>query len=178
MTQPCTWLTKSLVFEQLKQTGSVEGLPRGLTVQRSASIKSNSTSSPPPSSRGVHTPPSPTQTGRHTHAQSYMPPTAESVRSRSRSPPEEPTRRNHSVDKTQPATRTPSEKPSASRVSGHTSSPTRPAGEPRTYSTMELSTIDQKWGKLYESDGKPTQRLGQFFRGLANHIVSFGPMEW
>jgi len=36
---------------------------------------------------------------------------------------------------------------------------------------MELSTIDQKWGRLFENDGKPTQRLGQFLRGLANHIV-------
>jgi hypothetical protein len=41
----------------------------------------------------------------------------------------------------------------------------------RTYSTTELSTIDQKWGRLFNSDGTPTQRLGAFLRGLANHIV-------
>jgi hypothetical protein len=41
----------------------------------------------------------------------------------------------------------------------------------RTYSTTELSTIDQKWGRLFDSDGTPTQRLGDFLRGLANHIV-------
>lgn len=42
----------------------------------------------------------------------------------------------------------------------------------RTYSTTELSTIDQKWGRLFDSDGNTTTRLGQFLRGLANHIVS------
>lgn len=47
----------------------------------------------------------------------------------------------------------------------------RPSGAPRTFSTVELSTIDQKWGRLFDSDEKPTQRLGQFLRGLANHIV-------
>jgi hypothetical protein len=36
---------------------------------------------------------------------------------------------------------------------------------------MELSTIDQKWGRLFNNEGNPTQRLGQFLRGLANHIV-------
>jgi hypothetical protein len=42
----------------------------------------------------------------------------------------------------------------------------------RTYSTTELSTIDQKWGRLFDRDGNATTRLGQFLRGLANHIVS------
>jgi hypothetical protein len=37
---------------------------------------------------------------------------------------------------------------------------------------MELSTVDQKWGRLFDNEGNPTQRLGQFLRGLANHIVS------
>lgn len=42
-------------------------------------------------------------------------------------------------------------------------------------SSVELSTIDQKWGRLFDTEGNPTQRLGQFLRGLANHIVS---SEW
>lgn len=37
---------------------------------------------------------------------------------------------------------------------------------------VELSTIDQKWGRLFDMEGNPTQRLGQFLRGIANHIVS------
>jgi hypothetical protein len=48
--------------------------------------------------------------------------------------------------------------------------PTRPAVG-RTYSTVELSTIDQKWGRLFDIEGNPTPRLGQFLRGLANHLV-------
>jgi hypothetical protein len=39
-------------------------------------------------------------------------------------------------------------------------------------SSVELSTIDQKWGRLFDTEGNPTQRLGQFLGGLANHIVS------
>lgn len=31
-----------------------------------------------------------------------------------------------------------------------------------------------RWGTLFDSQGIPTQRLGEFLRGLANHIVSFG----
>jgi hypothetical protein len=45
----------------------------------------------------------------------------------------------------------------------------------RTYSTAELSTIDQKWGRLFDSEGTPTKRLGQFLRGLANHIINDFP---
>ena len=63
----------------------------------------------------------------------------------------------------------PLEKPSGVRFSDR-SMPTRQSAA-RSYSTTELSTIDQKWGRLFDSEGNPTQRLGQFLRGLANHIV-------
>jgi hypothetical protein len=66
--------------------------------------------------------------------------------------------------------RSPLETPSGVRFSDR-SMPTRPSAG-RSYSTTELSTIDQKWGRLFDSEGVPTQRLGQFLRGLANHIVS------
>jgi hypothetical protein len=36
----------------------------------------------------------------------------------------------------------------------------------------DLSPVDQQWGSLFNIDGKPTQRLGQVLRGLANYIVS------
>ncbi|TVY48373.1 hypothetical protein LOCC1_G000943 [Lachnellula occidentalis] len=42
--------------------------------------------------------------------------------------------------------------------------------EPRR-KTLELSTIDLKWGTLFSSEGIPTERLGQFLRGLANYMV-------
>lgn len=47
----------------------------------------------------------------------------------------------------------------------------RPALSGRTFSTAELTTIDQKWGTLFGADREPTGRLGQVLRGLANHLV-------
>lgn len=45
---------------------------------------------------------------------------------------------------------------------------------------LEASLLDQKWGRLFDSEGKPTQRLGCFLRGLANHIVGIhvGHPNW
>ncbi len=63
----------------------------------------------------------------------------------------------------------PLDKPSGVRWSER-NLPTRPAVG-RSYSTAELSTVDQKWGRLFDSEGSPTTRLGAFLRGLANHIV-------
>jgi hypothetical protein len=64
----------------------------------------------------------------------------------------------------------PLDKPSGAsvRFSEHTPA-IRP--QPGRVPTMELSTIDQKWGRLFDNDGQPTTRLGQFLRGLANHII-------
>ena len=64
----------------------------------------------------------------------------------------------------------PLDKPSGVRFNDR-GVPVRPAMS-RTFSQLELSTIDQKWGRLFENDGTPTKRLGEFLRGLANHIVS------
>lgn len=47
----------------------------------------------------------------------------------------------------------------------------RPGATIRTFSTVELSTIDQKWGRLFEGEHTATLRLEQFLKGLANHIV-------
>lgn len=64
----------------------------------------------------------------------------------------------------------PLEKPAGVRFSDRTI-PTRSAVG-RTFSSLELSAVDQKWGRLFDSEGNPTPRLGQFLIGLANHIVS------
>ncbi|KAI9055854.1 hypothetical protein LZ554_000793 [Drepanopeziza brunnea f. sp. 'monogermtubi'] len=165
---------KREVFEQLKQTGAVEMPSQAPPVHREGS---SDTSSPPPTARRVYTPPSPTQKSRQTYAQSYMPPTVESVRSSPGSPLEEPAGGNRFADRQPLAPSSPPDKPSGVRFSDR-GVPTRPAGGNRTYSTMELSTIDQKWGRLFETDGKPTKRLGQFFRGLANYIIEeFSPKK-
>ena len=143
---------------------------QGPPMQREPSNKSSSTSSPPPTARRVYTPPSPIQTGRQTHTQPFAPPPVDPMRSHPGSPLEEPLGGNRFADRGPPPSSSP-EKPSGVRFSDR-SAAARPTGN-RTFSTTELSTIDQKWGRLFENDGKPTQRLGQFLRGLANHIASF-----
>lgn len=140
---------KKELVEHLKQTGNVDEQPRAPSLQRAPSNNTSSTSSPPPTNRGAYTPPSPTQPLRPATA---IPPPMEPVRS----PPSSPL-----------------EKPSGVRFSDRTM-PNRP-GASRTFSTVELSTIDQKWGRLFDSEGRPTTRLGQFLRGLANHIIEDFP---
>lgn len=41
----------------------------------------------------------------------------------------------------------------------------------KTFSTADLSILDQKWGALFDNDMEPTTRLGQVWRGIANYIV-------
>ncbi|KUJ18293.1 uncharacterized protein LY89DRAFT_45107 [Mollisia scopiformis] len=135
---------KKELLEHLKQTGSIDDQTRAPPMQRDPSNKSSSTSSPPPTARRVYTPPSPTIPVK-TNAAPYA---AEPIRS----PP-----------------RSPQEKASGVRFSDREFSSRPTAG--RTYSTTELSTIDQKWGRLFDRDGNATTRLGQFLRGLANHII-------
>ena len=134
-------------MEHFKQTGGVEEPARAPPpMQRQRSKESSSTSSPPPSTRRVYTPPSPAQPPPRT---SYPPPPPMQS---ARSPPGSPL-----------------DKPSNARFSD-ARGPPRPVPTGRSYSTAELSAVDHKWGKLFDQ-GKPTQRLGQFLRGLANHIV-------
>ena len=135
-------------MEHLKQTGTpVDDQPKAPPLQRAPSNRSSSTSSPPPTARKVYTPPSPVQSSKTT------------------------------VNMTQPSDAATSQpgSPSGVRFTDRPL-PTRPSGASRNYSSLELSTIDQKWGRLFDNEGNPTQRLGQFLRGLANHLVSFPAM--
>jgi hypothetical protein len=137
--------------DRLNQSNVVEDELEAPPLQRAPSNKSqSSSSSPPPTARGVYTPPSPTQATRPGYVvpPSFPPPPSEPIRS----PPSSPL-----------------DKPSGVRFSDR---PLPRPGGARTYSTLELSTIDQKWGRLFSNEGDPTERLGQFLRGLANHIVS------
>ncbi|KAG4031658.1 hypothetical protein MFRU_008g00230 [Monilinia fructicola] len=148
---------KRELFDHLKQTGGFDDQPRASYMQREQSERSDSTNqSPTPSdNRRVYTPPSPTSTTKP----SFPPPPTEPMRS----PPASPS----------------SDKPFArfnDRDRGYNDRPAQKVH--RTYSTVELSTIDQKWGRLFDSDSRPTERLGQFLRGLANHIVDdFAPKK-
>ncbi|CAG8983974.1 hypothetical protein HYALB_00008835 [Hymenoscyphus albidus] len=150
LTEQITERVKKELVEHLKQTGSVDGQTRDENMQREHS-RSSSSPSPPP--RRVYTPPSPIQSTRT----AYGPP-----------PP---------MDSRKSPLVSPLEKSSGVRFSDREPR-TRPAPSGRTYSTVELSTIDQKWGRLFDNHGTPTQRLGAFLRGLANHIVDdFSPKK-
>jgi hypothetical protein len=46
----------------------------------------------------------------------------------------------------------------------------RPKPPDRDATVTEMTTLERIWGKLFE-DGKPTNRLGQFLRGIALHLV-------
>lgn len=47
----------------------------------------------------------------------------------------------------------------------------RPKGPPRLSTGKEETTLERIWGQLFDEEGHPTARLGQFLRGLAVHIV-------
>ena len=128
------------------KTGSVNEQPKeqpqSEPLQRASS--NSSSASQPPTNRGLYTPPSPTRPSRPT---TVIPPPM------SRSPPSSPL-----------------EKPSGVRFSDR-AIPTRP-GPARICSAAGVSSVvDEKWGRLIDSEGNPTSRLGQFLRGLANHII-------
>ncbi|KAL9036626.1 MAG: hypothetical protein Q9180_004191 [Flavoplaca navasiana] len=51
------------------------------------------------------------------------------------------------------------------------SSNTRPKGPVRLSTMTEETTLEKIWGQLFNEEGRPTPRLGQFLRGLAVHII-------
>ncbi|KAH0555840.1 hypothetical protein GP486_006215 [Trichoglossum hirsutum] len=58
--------------------------------------------------------------------------------------------------------------PAASSDSG----PMRPRPSRASTSGGEPTALDRTWGKLFDSNGNPTSRLGELLRGLANHIIA------
>lgn len=47
----------------------------------------------------------------------------------------------------------------------------RPMAPSRNVTATEMSTLERIWGKFFDN-GKPTERLDQFLRGIAVHLVS------
>lgn len=48
----------------------------------------------------------------------------------------------------------------------------RPKGPSRLSTGKGETTLEKIWGQLFDEEGHPTVRLGQFLRGLAVHLVS------
>lgn len=47
----------------------------------------------------------------------------------------------------------------------------RPKGPVRLSTGHDATLVEKAWGQLYDEDGAPTARLGQFLRGIANHLI-------
>ncbi|KAL8940530.1 MAG: hypothetical protein Q9211_002233 [Gyalolechia sp. 1 TL-2023] len=47
----------------------------------------------------------------------------------------------------------------------------RPKGPARLSTAKEVTTLERIWGQLFDEEGRPTPRLGQFLRGLAVHLI-------
>lgn len=62
-------------------------------------------------------------------------------------------------------------RPSSPLSQASESSCTRPKGPTRLSTSKEETILEKIWGQLFDEDGHPTPRLGQFLRGLAVHIV-------
>ena len=62
---------------------------------------------------------------------------------------------------------------SVSDRSAEDSDPSRKRPPPgrRTMTNEEETVVEKMWQPLFDSEGKPTARLGQFLRGLAVHLV-------
>jgi hypothetical protein len=54
----------------------------------------------------------------------------------------------------------------------HERSIPRPTAPPRMPTDSDLTPIERRWQHLFDPQGQPTPRLGEFLRGLAIHLVS------
>lgn len=54
--------------------------------------------------------------------------------------------------------------------------PRRPTIPVSASSSEEVTTLEKIWQPLFDVNGEPTPRLGQFLRGVALHIVSAGEL--
>lgn len=48
---------------------------------------------------------------------------------------------------------------------------TRPKGPKRLSTRQDPTILEKIWGTLFDDEGKPTPRLGQFLRGIAIHLI-------
>ena len=159
------------VIQQLKTTGDT-GTP--LTATRNAfppppTNKTNTASQYPPPSpsprsggspqmpqRTVYTPPSP---HKHSEHHDFEPDSPE-------------TRPTTTAENSTSPFREPEDKRPPSRISmASETRETRPKAPERISTSGEETTLERIWGPLFDDEGRPTLRLGQFLRGLAVHLV-------
>ncbi|KAI9718264.1 MAG: hypothetical protein M1812_004254 [Candelaria pacifica] len=152
------------VLARLQAAGSENNVaPPSASHPPPPSVRSDSESSTSPTmtSRNIHTPPSPHQTQR------AEPPSFDSVPAFAAVPGPAPL----SPKETPVALPNDKGMPSpSSDASSVGSSSVRPKVS-RLSTDKEQTPLEKFWGALFDEDARPTPRLGQFLRGLANHII-------
>jgi len=114
--------------------------------------------SPPMPTRDVYTPPSPQ---KHSDHPAHGSPEQTSAVPHG-SPPTPPDPSSSHFEDRRPPSRV-----SVSNEAGNS----RPKGPTRLSTSKQETTLEKIWGQLFDEEGLPTARLGQFLRGLAVHIV-------
>lgn len=143
------------VIDSLKESGITGSVP----VPKPQSPTSSTSASFPP--RDVYTPPSPDR--RDVPTRSSNSPDLSShdgERFTSSTTPRNGDQRRQRTMST-----------SSSNTGTEAGSRQRPAPAERQATEVEYTTLEKIWQPLFGVDGLPTVRLGQFLRGLANHIV-------
>jgi hypothetical protein len=144
---------KKSVLEEIKMSAAgnaTQAQPVHVTPQYVPPSPASTSASVPP--RDVYTPPSPKR-----HGSSHSSPSPEEL-------PREPLF-DGSHD-----TPTPRQGRSAPIDIPGERLPTRPAPAPRM-ATEDYTPIEKMWQRLFDQDGQPLPRLGNFLRGLALHLV-------
>lgn len=119
---------------------------------------SSVSASSPPMQRSMFTPPSP-----HKY-QEY--PRRESPEFRSAGP-----QGSHESPRESPKSQFKERRTSSPYSESNESGYTRPKGPTRLSTGRDETTLEKIWGQLFDEEGNPTAKLGQFLRGLAVHIV-------
>ncbi|KPI43379.1 uncharacterized protein AB675_6863 [Cyphellophora attinorum] len=129
------------VIQQLKAS-NISG--PGVSPSIAPDARSSAAGSPPPDRGSVYTPPSPGKTSGLGVDMSgaTVPPTVSHA-----SPP-------------------------LSQASNAEEDPTsRPRGPQRISTSGDMTVVEKIWGTLFNEQGDPTPRLGQFLRGIAMHLI-------
>lgn len=157
------------VIKQLRTSGIEAGTPIQPTHQRypppptttyqpTPQSPSTASNTSPPMTRNVYTPPSPHKHNDYEYgspeSQPYQP-------ARPPSPREPPI--SQFADKRPPSR--------VSQNSDMSNTRTQAQKPVRIPSSQEETTLEKIWGCLFDDEGHPTVRLGQFLRGLAIHLV-------
>ncbi|PLB55694.1 hypothetical protein P170DRAFT_375638 [Aspergillus steynii IBT 23096] len=164
------------VIQQLKETGlnnlqsdqqSSYPPPRPPKAWSPAASNSVPSEAPPSPSLGMHNP-SPSRTPNPGHEATNFPP-----------PPSAAypgTPRFHRPSPAPPLERRESPASQTSDHSHRVESRPKPPPREEDATVTELTTLEKIWGKFFEN-GKPTERLGQFLRGIAIHLIEAYPPE-